>query len=133
VSDPLESVSNDDSPTAVGRLDPDEWLGRRVHVVIDRPIGTVHPSGSFSYSQNYGFVPGFISPDGEELDAYVVGVEAPIDAFDGVVIGVVLRSDDVEDKLIVSNGDQWSVAALEAAIAFQERHFSSRVVASGDG
>lgn len=122
----------DDVPVAVGRLDPNEWLGRRVHVIIDRPIGSVHPSGTFSYEQNYGFLPGFVSPDGDELDAYVIGVQEPVDDFHGVVIGVVLRRDDIEDKLVVSKGETWSIAGIQAAIAFQERFFSSRIVVAND-
>jgi inorganic pyrophosphatase len=47
--------------------------------VIDRPLGSLHP-------------------DGEELDAYVVGPETPVVEYEGEVVGVVLRADDVEDK-----------------------------------
>lgn len=122
----------EDESVEVGRLDPADWLGRRVHVVIDRPLGSVHPNGSFSYELNYGFVPGYISPDGEDLDAYVVGVAQPLVDFDGVVIGVVLREDDDEDKLIVSGGERFPATALQTAVAFQERFFTSQIVVTSD-
>ena len=62
----------------VGRLEPDEWLGRRVTVTIDRPIGSTHPGAHFEYEVNYGYVAGTIAPDGEELDAYVLGPVVPL-------------------------------------------------------
>jgi len=114
-------------PVHVGRLEPGEWLGRRIHVVIDRPLGSTHPAGGFRYEVNYGYVPGFISPDGEELDVYVLGPVEPLDEYEGDVIAVVLRSDDVEDKLVVGASD-WTAAAIAKAIEFQEQFFDSRVV-----
>jgi inorganic pyrophosphatase len=114
--------------TDVGRLVPSEWVGRPVEVVIDRPLGSRHPDGGFDYELNYGFVPGLIAPDGEELDAYVVGPTHPVDRFDGVVVAVVLREDDVEDKLIVSDRTDWTHDELIAAVRFQERFFRSTVV-----
>ena len=41
------------------------------------------------------------SQDGEELDAYVLGVDEPLDEFEGRCIGVIRRIDDNDDKLIV--------------------------------
>lgn len=56
-----------------------EWIGRRVSVVIDRPIGAHHPEDpTFVYELNYGYVPGTVAPDGEPLDAYVIDSVAPI-------------------------------------------------------
>jgi inorganic pyrophosphatase len=113
----------------VGRLDPEEWLGRRVSVIVDRPLGSTHPAGGFAYEVNYGYLAGVIAPDGEELDAYVLGPAVPLAAADGVVIAVVLRADDIEDKLVVATDpDGWTASAIERAIAFQERFFTSRVV-----
>lgn len=114
-------------PVRVGRLVPSEWLGRRLRVVIDRPLGSLHPDGGFRYEVNYGFVPGFVAPDDEELDAYVVGPSAPVAEYEGVVVAVVLR-DDVEDKLVVGPVAAYTAEDVAAAIKFQERFFSSRVV-----
>jgi len=38
------------------------------------------------------------APDGEDLDAYVLGVDRPLDIFRGLVIAVIHREDDVEDN-----------------------------------
>ena len=55
----------------------------------------------FFYLTNYGYIPNTVSGDGEELDAYVLGVFDPIDNFKGKCIAVVQRLDDNDDKLIV--------------------------------
>ena len=40
--------------------------------------------------------------DGEAQDAYVLGAEEPLERFEGVVIAIYHRTNDVEDKWIVS-------------------------------
>ncbi|HET8574670.1 MAG TPA: inorganic diphosphatase [Candidatus Paceibacterota bacterium] len=48
---------------------------------------------------NYGFVPGTLSPDGEELDAYVLEVDKPVHTFSGICIAIIHRASDDDDKL----------------------------------
>ena len=55
------------------------YLGQKVNVIIDRPLGSKHPKHGFIYEVNYGYIPNTKSPDGEELDAYVLGVDNYID------------------------------------------------------
>lgn len=123
---------SDDAGVHVGRLIPSEWLGREVHVVVDRPMGSRHPTSGLRDELNHGFVPGLIAPDGEELDAYVLGPAGPVDSFAGQVIGVVLRRDDVEDKLVVAAAAGGDAESIAAAIRFQEQFFDS-VVVTADG
>ena len=54
------------------------FLGKMVNVQMDRPLGTKHPKHGFVYEVNYGFIPNTISGDGEELDAYVLGPDKPL-------------------------------------------------------
>ena len=54
------------------------WMGREVHVVVDRPVGYRH--GDLVYPVNYGFLPGVMAEDGEEQDCYSLGVEEPLEA-----------------------------------------------------
>ena len=49
-----------------------KYLGKPVHVVVDRPIGYRH--GDTVYPVNYGYIPGMIGGDGEEQDTYILGV-----------------------------------------------------------
>ena len=54
--------------------DSKNFIGKEVNIVIDRALGTKHPKHGFVYSVNYGYVPNVISDDGEELDAYLLGI-----------------------------------------------------------
>ena len=77
-------------------------LGKIVKVIVDRPMGTYHPKHKdIYYSVNYGYVDGIIAPDGEEQDAYILGVYEPVKEFSGKVIAIIHRFDDVEEKWVV--------------------------------
>lgn len=53
-------------------LHPEDWLGRTIQVVVDRPLGSLHPRyPDLRDELNYGYVPGTRAPDGESLDALV--------------------------------------------------------------
>jgi inorganic pyrophosphatase len=96
---------------------------------MDRPLGSLHPEHGFRYELNYGYVPGYIAPDDEGLYAYVVGTNEVLRECDGVVVAVVRRYDDVEDKLVVAvDGRRWSVDALTEAVAFQASAWDSEIV-----
>lgn len=103
-----------------------ELLGKTVHVVVDRPVGYRH--GDIVYPINYGYIPGVIAGDGEEQDAYILGISDPVSCFDGRVIGVVCRRDDCEDKLIVApDGVEFHQGQIAEAVRFQEQYFDSYI------
>lgn len=105
-----------------------EYLGKEVHIVVDRPIGYRH--GDIVYPVNYGYIPGLLAGDGEAQDAYILGIDAPIAEFDGQVIGVVRRKNDCEDKLVVAPaGSRYHQAQIAQAVAFQEQYFDVRIQA----
>lgn len=88
-------------------------IGKIVTVVVDRPLGTFHPTHKdILYTVNYGYVPGVFANDGEEQDAYVLGVNKPIEQFVGKVVAIIHRLDDVEDK--------WVVAPQESTLTKEE-------------
>ena len=104
------------------------YLGQVVQVVIDRPLGSLHPRHpDICYPINYGFLPGTISGDGAPIDVYVLGVDTPVETYQGVVIAVVAREDDVEDKLVVAPRD-FSREEIAQAVTFQEQFFTSTIV-----
>ena len=106
-----------------------DFLGKEVKVKIDRQLGTRHPKHGFMYMLNYGFIPGTISPDGEELDAYLVGEYEPVSESVGKVIAIIHRTNDDDDKLIVSkDGKEYSDDAIKAMTEFQERFFESIII-----
>jgi 8-oxo-dGTP pyrophosphatase MutT (NUDIX family) len=102
-------------------------LGKTVHIEVDRPIGHVHKG--MVYPVNYGYIPGILAGDGEEQDAYVLGVDKPLSSFDGRVIGAVCRRDDVEDKLIVAPmGMEFHQGQIAEAVHFQEQYFDTSIL-----
>lgn len=107
-----------------------EFIGKRTTIKIDRPLGSVHPKyPDFIYPVNYGFVPDTKAPDGEEIDAYVLGVKEPLDDFFGICIAIIHRTDDNDDKLVVvPEGMTLSDGDIRAATDFQERFFMSEII-----
>jgi len=106
----------------------DEYLNKIVNVIVDRPLCSKHPEHQIYYPLNYGYIPGTISGDGEEIDVYIVGEFQPLKDFEGVVIALVHRKNDVEDKLVVSkDSHKYTKEQIEALIEFQERFFDSEI------
>lgn len=105
------------------------FLGKEVTLIIDRPLGSRHPEHDFIHEANYGFVPNTIAADGEELDAYYLGVLEPLEKATGVCIAIAHRKDDDDDKLIVvPDGLILSKEDILKAIHFQERWFDTELV-----
>ena len=77
---------------------------------------------------NYGYIPNTISGDGEELDAYVLGKFNPVKKTKGKVIAIIHRTNDNDDKLIVSaNGKNYTDEQIRALTEFQEQYFESKI------
>ena len=135
-------------------------IGKIVTVTVDRPMGSYHPehkdmyyphrkiNGSLPmpaehhpsfgpehkdmyYPVNYGYIEGIIAPDGEEQDAYILGVDKAVDKFTGKIIAVVHRIDDVEEKWVVAPENMtFTKEEINRQIYFQEQYFNTRVIVS---
>ncbi|MGN1235031.1 MAG: inorganic pyrophosphatase [Christensenellaceae bacterium] len=105
-------------------------IGKIVKVVVDRPLGTYHPKHQdLYYSVNYGYIPGMIAPDGEEQDAYILGVDFPLKEFTGKVIAIIHRINDVEDKWVVAPENMYfTKEEIIEKVAFQEQFFSVKII-----
>ncbi len=105
------------------------YIGREVNIIIDRPLGSRHPRYGFVYKLNYGYLPGTVSGDGEELDAYILNVKEPLRQFSGCCVAVLHRLDDDDDKLIVvPSGTSVSDSEIEIQTAFQEQWFKHEII-----
>jgi len=102
------------------------YIGQQVTAKIDRAFGSKHPKHGFIYPINYGYVPGTVSGDGEELDCYVLGVFEPVEEFTGECIAVIHRTNDDDDKLVLAH-KKYSDDAIEALTEFQERFFEHEI------
>lgn len=76
-------------------------IGKIVTVTVDRKKGTYHPKHKeIYYPINYGYIEGIIAPDGEEQDAYILGIDKPVKEFVGKIIAIIHREDDVEEPTV---------------------------------
>lgn len=107
------------------------FLGKSVNIEIDRALGTKHPKHGFIYELNYGFVPNTVSGDGEEIDAYVLGINEPIKQFSGRCVAIIHRTNDNDDKLIVVP-ENFEIAdeEIERLTDFQEKWFKHEIIRS---
>lgn len=106
------------------------FLGKTIHIKIDRPVGFVHQKNGYSltYPINYGYIPDAFSADGEELDVYLLGITAPVCEYTAEVIGIVHRKNDCEDKLLAApHGMDFTKEEIEKAVHFQEQYYDTEI------
>jgi len=112
-------------------MDNTNYLEKLIKIKIDRPFGSKHPKHGFIYPINYGFVPNTISGDGEELDAYLLGVFEPLEEFEGKCIAIIHRTNDNDDKLVVVPQDKnYTDDQIDALTEFQEQYFEHTIIRS---
>lgn len=104
-------------------------LGKIIKVIVDRPLGTYHPKyKNLFYPVNYGYVEGIIAADGDEQDAYILGVNKPIKEFTGKMIAVIHRFDDVEEKMVVvPTNASLTKEEIKSQVDFQEQFFKTEI------
>ncbi|MDD3085028.1 MAG: inorganic pyrophosphatase [Candidatus ainarchaeum sp.] len=106
-----------------------KYLNKKVEVEIDRPLGSKHPKYEFIYEVNYGFIKNVKVPDGEDLDAYCLGIKEPVKNFTGVCVAIVHRKDDNDDKLIIlPEGVEMTDEEIMDNIYFQEQWFDTKII-----
>ena len=114
----------------VNSMSLSRFLGKSVTVIVDRPLGTTHPNHKdIVYPINYGYIENLLAGDGEEQDAYILGVDEKLDTFRGTVIAIIHRLDDVEDKLVVApNNKRFTSKEIMEKVHFQEQFFETEII-----
>lgn len=107
-----------------------DYLSKEINVIVDRPLCSKHPEhASIYYSLNYGYIPNTSAPDGEEIDAYIIGEFKPLKEFTGTVVAILHRKNDNEDKLVVArNPNKYTKEQIQALVEFQERFFDTEII-----
>lgn len=105
-------------------------IGQTVRVIVDRPLGSCHPEHKdLYYPVNYGYIEGIMAPDGEEQDAYILGVYEAVKEFTGRVIAIVHRLDDIEEKWVVAPEELiLTEKEIREQVRFQEQYFRSEII-----
>jgi len=105
------------------------FLNQIVEVVIDKPLGCTYSKYKTYFEVNYGFIPNTKAPDGEELDAYVLKVDQPLEKFVGRVVAIIHRLNDDDDKLIVvPDGETITDEEINKLTHFQEQFFQHQII-----
>ena len=106
------------------------YLGKFVQVIMDRPLGFNHPKHGFKYEVNYGYIPDTQAPDGEEIDAYVLGVDEVLENFEGKCVAIIHRTNDDDDKLVIVPKDMEDISddEIRRQTNFQEQFFKIVII-----
>lgn len=103
-------------------------IGEVYNVIIDRPLGSTHPEfPDIKYEVNYGYIEGIIAADGEEQDAYVLGVDEAVSEYEGKLIAIIHRLNDVENKWVISN-KIFSKEEIYEKVKFMEQFFKIEIL-----
>ena len=106
-------------------------LGETVTVTVDRPIGTRH--AGIRYPWNYGFIDGVMGKDGDDLDAYVLRVDQPVQSYTGKCVAIITRTNDLDDKLVVIPQDSaFNADRIRRETHFVEKYFKSKIIFMAD-
>ncbi len=124
----MKNEWNEDTRVYRKRLTEEDYsniIGMKVKGTIDRPLGRPHPRHpEMIYPINYGYVDGLMGGDGMEQDVYVFGTEEPLSVYEGTVVGVIHRLNDIEDKWIVSlDGEPVDRETILKRTEFQEQYY----------
>ncbi len=100
-------------------------IGKELNCIIDRPLGSFHPKHKhIKYYVNYGYVNEYKALDNEEQDIYLLGVDEAVNRFEAVVIAIIHRKDDIEDKWIIApKGISFTDNEILRNVMFQEKYF----------
>lgn len=103
-------------------------IGERFKVIVDTPIGSTHPDfPDIVYEVNSGYVEGVLAADGEEQHAYILGIDEPIEEFEGTLIAIIHRINDVENKWVIANKNL-TKDEIYNKVSFMEKYFKIEVL-----
>lgn len=105
-------------------------LGKEFEITIDRPLGSAHPKfPDHIYPINYGYIEGIKAGDGDDIDVFVLEPDKPVESIKATIIAIIHRTDDNEDKLVASAGNnRYSEKEIEEAVHFQEKYFNHDLI-----
>ncbi len=94
-------------------------LGRYVRVNVTNPINSTDGFSDFEYKLNFGSVEGIKSFSTKFKGAYIVGVEEPVNRFDGRVIAILKNKKTSESVLVVAPKEGFFIdAQIKEALSF---------------
>lgn len=59
----------------------------------------------------------------------MLGIDKPVKNFEGKVVAIINRKNDIEDKLVVCEENKdYSKEEIKKAVNFQEKYFKSKII-----
>lgn len=106
------------------------YIGLEVEIKISRPLGSMNPKYGFTYDVHFGSIPAIESTEGIQVEAYLFGIDDPVEKFTGVCIAVIRRHNKDNDMLVIipSLEDTISDNEIRKATHFQEQFFTSDII-----
>ena len=106
-----------------------EYIGKEVNVIVDRQLGSKDAVSDYIYGVNFGYVPNSVALNGDEIEAYVLGVNKPVDGFQGQCVAVIHRLDKPGGVLVVCPSHLvLSNEEIQSQTEFQEKFFTSEII-----
>ena len=102
----------------------EQLIDSEITVHVDKPIG--YTQNSIVFTQNHGYVE-ITNDTGDYVKAYVLGINKSLNRFKGKVIAVIIRRENLEGILVVSNR-KYSKNEIEELVKFQEERFKHKII-----
>lgn len=103
-------------------------IGKKYRVNIIHPIGSVYEENEdIKFEVNHGIVENEVDALGNPQEAYVLGIDKPLSYFDGRLIAIIHRTNDIENKWVISN-IHYSKEEILEKVSFIEKYFNVEVI-----
>ncbi len=92
-----------------------EYLGKNIKVTINKNL-------------NSGYFTDLKTPNNKYQNVYVIGVKKPIKEFEGKVIAIINRIDEIENILVVSyNNKKYTKEEILKLINYEDKKYKSKI------
>lgn len=107
-----------------------ENLGKVINVIVEHTIGEPHSLyPDIQYLCNYGYVEEVLKNEGEFQNAYIYGVDEPINSFEGIVIAIIYRKGFDDAQWVVSKvGQTIKHDEIKKLVGFQEQFYETQFI-----
>jgi len=92
-------------------------LGRYVRVKVTRPLGFLDKKSGVEYGLNYGEVDFVTTKKREKFQAYIMGINHPVNTFDGRVIAIFSKQGK-RILIVAPKSKRFIVTEIEDALSF---------------
>ena len=127
----IEGEKREDIPfVSMDYLLQNDVLGKSVTVIVDHPYGSFHPHrADVQYPINYGYILEDASVDSDMQNAYIYGIEEPLEEFSGVVVAIIYHLDDYQSRWVVASPlEKVTKDDIIQSVGFEEQHYDILIV-----